>query len=239
MQTQKQSYFDGETELEGLVCYPDGPNEQDRPLVIISHPWMGIDDFVEDLAAKIAGLGYVAFSLDIYGKGVRGKEHSDGRRLKQPFVDDPALLLKRLQLGYDQAVSLQGVDRAKVMAVGHCFGGMCVLELAKLDTTLRSVISIHGVLREADKSPNDYHCDKAVIINGDVDPLVATADLLELQEQLTCCGVDWTAINFGRGGHGFTIPKANGTVPGVAFDPVLDARTWGFMVETFKETLGS
>lgn len=238
MKLENVSYFDGESELEGVVCYPEGAENQKLPLVIISHPWLGIDDFVQDLAQKIARLGYVAFAIDIYGKGIRGKEHSDGHRLKKPFLENPELLLRRLQMGYDQAVSIDGIDPDKVLAIGHCFGGLCVLEMAKLNTKLASIISVHGVISEAKLSPNDYKCGKAVVINGAADPLVKPGALDELQEHLTRCDIDWTVINFGRGGHAFTNPKANGTVPGIEFNAELDARTWGFIVDSFRETLG-
>ncbi|MCV0427182.1 MAG: dienelactone hydrolase family protein [Roseibium sp.] len=230
-------YFDGESELEGLVCYPERSDVRKLPLVIISHPWLGIDDFVQALAQKIASLGYVAFAIDIYGKGIRGKEHSDGHRLKQPFLDNPELLLRRLRLGYEKAVSLDRVDTGKVSAIGHCFGGLCVLEMAKLETNLSSIISVHGVISEAKMSPTDYNCEKAFVINGAADPLVKPGALEELQEHLTRCNVDWTVINFGRGGHAFTNPKADGSVPGIKYDPDLDARTWAFVVESLRETL--
>lgn len=231
-------YFDGGAELEGLVVRPESTSLAPLPLVIISHPWLGIDDFVRDLGDRIAQMGYIVFAIDIYGKGVRGKQHSDGHRLKKPFIEDPSLLLRRLQLGYDQATATPGIDPDKVLAIGHCFGGMCVLELAKLVDKLEAIISVHGVVREAVKAHGPYSCKKAFILNGAVDPLVDPDDLVVLQNQLSKDSVDWTVINFGRGGHGFTNPHANGSVSGVEFDPVLNARTWAFICNCLQETLG-
>ncbi|SMX51196.1 dienelactone hydrolase family protein [Actibacterium lipolyticum] len=231
-------YFDGETELEGLVVTPENAGQGPLPLVIISHPWLGIDDFVRDLGDKIAQMGYIVFAIDIYGKGVRGKQHSDGHRLKEPFKKDPSLLLRRLQLGYDQAMATPGIDPDKVLAIGHCFGGMCVLEMAKLVGKIEAIISVHGVVKEAVNAPGPYNCKKAFILNGAVDPLVDPGDLAVLQDELSKDNVDWTVINFGRGGHGFTNPHANGSVPGIEFDTVLNARTWAFITSCLEETLG-
>lgn len=233
------SYFDGDFELEGLLCRPEGGTGQNRPLVVVTHPWLGVDDFVRDLTGKIADLGYVAFALDVYGKGIRGKQHSDGPVLKKPFLENPDLLRHRLQLGYDQAMSLSDADTGKVAAIGHCFGGLCVLELAKLNTDMEAIISVHGVISEMSAPIEDkFRCKKAFVFNGAADPLIKAGALDELQADLTRSGVDWTVINYGLGGHAFTNPNADGHVPGIQYNAALDVRTWAMIEQALAESLG-
>ena len=125
-------YADGETVLEGYLAYPESV-AQPLPAVLVAHDWSGRREFACDAADRLAQWGYVGFALDMYGKGIFG---SDGdmegnAALMNPFASDRALLRRRIKAALDCVGELPQVNSSRVAAMGYCFGGMCVLELAR------------------------------------------------------------------------------------------------------------
>ena len=130
MHTKTIEYHDGETCLEGFLAYDDALPTP-LPAVMISHAWRGRDDFVCNKARMLAELGYAAFALDMYGKGVLGGDLEENARLMQPFMDDRSLLQKRMTLALETVRDLEQVNARRIAAIGFCFGGLCVLDLAR------------------------------------------------------------------------------------------------------------
>ncbi|MDD2801869.1 MAG: dienelactone hydrolase family protein, partial [Methylococcales bacterium] len=136
-------YLDGDVLLEAYFAFDDAITER-RPAVLISHAWGGRDDFVAEKANKLAELGYVGFALDMYGKGVLGNSPEQNSKLMQPFMADRGLLQKRIKAALYAVRLLPWVDDSKIAAMGFCFGGLCVLDLARAGADLKGVVSFHG-----------------------------------------------------------------------------------------------
>jgi dienelactone hydrolase len=124
------NYLDGGTLLQAFFAY-DNAFEGRRPAVLIAHAWGGRDEFVNDKAIQLAELGYVAFALDMYGQGVSGANPEENSALMQP-LDDRQLLQQRINAALYAVRLLPWVDDSKIAAIGFCFGGLCVLDLARI-----------------------------------------------------------------------------------------------------------
>ena len=145
MITKTIDYQDGSRQLEGYLAYHE--TDQPKPAVLVAHDWSGRREFANKAAERIADMGYVGFALDMYGKGIIGADGDAEKNgaLMSPFAKDRALLRRRINAAVDTVRQLPQVDASRVAAMGYCFGGMCVLELARSGADVRGVISIHGI----------------------------------------------------------------------------------------------
>lgn len=228
-------YYDGETCLEGYFAYNDAFS-QPQPAVLISHAWGGRDQFVCDKAKKIVGLGYAAFALDLYGKGILGSGPDENAKLMQAFMDDRDLLLKRMNLALVTMKELDPVDANRAVAMGFCFGGLCVLDLARSGANLGGVISFHGLLMPPGNTRGKKINAKVLVMHGNDDPMVPVDDVLALQKELTEAGADWQIHSYGNTMHAFTNPVANDPVFGTVYNENADRRSWK-SVENFLEEI--
>ncbi|HEX7380838.1 MAG TPA: dienelactone hydrolase family protein, partial [Nevskiaceae bacterium] len=144
VQTRTVDYEDKGTALQGYLAWDDA--SRGRPTILIAHQWDGRSPFVEERARTLAQAGYVAFALDMYGKGVLGKSPEENGRLMQPLLDDRRMLARRMQAGMHTAAAQPQVDAARMAAIGYCFGGLCALDLARSGAKLAGVASFHGLL---------------------------------------------------------------------------------------------
>ena len=130
IQTRQVEYNDGDILLEAYMAWDDSSSDA-RPGVLISHAWAGRGEFEESKAEQLAELGYVGFALDLYGKGVKGGDPEQNKALMQPLLDDRAMLQRRMHLALEHIRKQKEVDGERVAAMGFCFGGLCVLDLAR------------------------------------------------------------------------------------------------------------
>jgi len=142
MKTESVEYQDDTNTLEAFVARPD--TDEELPTVLISHAWAGRDQFVCDKAQEIAELGYVGFALDMFGKGKLGTSVEENSALIGPFMSDREYLKRRITLALETANSLPYVDSNKIVAIGFCFGGLSVLDLARSGVDIVGVVSFHG-----------------------------------------------------------------------------------------------
>ena len=149
IRTRTVDYVDGDTTLEGLVAWDDAQTGT-RPGVLVSHAWGGRSELEDGKAIQLAELGYVGLALDLYGKGVRGSSPAENSALMQPFLDDRQMLQTRLLKSLDALREQPEVDSANVAAIGFCFGGLCVLDIARTGEELRGVVSFHGLFSSPD-----------------------------------------------------------------------------------------
>ena len=172
MHTETIDYKHGDTQLEGYVTWDDsisGP----RPAVLVAHDWTGRRDFATSKAEEMAKLGYVGFALDMYGKGVFGADGDveGNSALMNPLAGDRAALRGRMTAALAAVRGMDVVDSSKVGAMGYCFGGMCVLELARAGADVGGVISIHGIFSPGDV-PNEQITARVLCLHGQDDPMV-------------------------------------------------------------------
>lgn len=228
-------YRDGDTLLEAYVALPAAGGK--RPAVLVSHAWAGRSDFECRKADALAALGYVGIAIDNFGKGVLGKNNDENSKLMSPFVQDRALLRKRLRAGITAAATVPQVDTARMAAIGFCFGGLCVLDMARSGADLRGVVSFHGLFRQAENLPNEAIRAKILALHGHDDPMVPPEAVLALEKELTEARADWQIHAYGGTMHAFTNPEANAPQQGMAYNPVAAARAWTSMQNFLNEVL--
>lgn len=176
LKEQLIEYQDGATRLQGFFCHDDsfaGP----APAVLISHTWAGRDEFVERKARRLAWHGYATFALDMYGEGRRGTNDQENQALMMPLVSDRALLARRINAALTTVKGLPQVDAKRVAAMGFCFGGLCVLDLARSGAEVRGVASFHGMLTPNGLPPQKIKAS-ILVLHGHEDSLAPVADVV-------------------------------------------------------------
>ena len=229
-------YRDGSTLLEGFFCHDDsrpGP----MPGLLISHDWSGRGEFVERKARRLAWHGFATFALDMFGKGKRGTTNAECSALITPFVQDRALLGRRMAAALTAVRELPEVDNRRIAALGFCFGGMCVLDLARSGADLRGVVAIHGLLKPTGLPSPPKIRAKVLVLHGYADPLSPPEDLLAIAQELTAAGADWQIHAYGNTLHAFTNPHANDRANGLVYDETGDRRAWHALLQFLDEAL--
>jgi dienelactone hydrolase len=235
MREQYIEYRDGETLLEGFLCYDEslpGP----RPTVLINHAWRGRDEFVERKARRLAWQGYACFALDNYGKGRRGTTDEECSALMKPLMNDRRMLLARLRAGLTTAGALPIVDARRIAVMGFCFGGLCALDLARADSEIRGAVSFHGLLEPSGLTEPKIRA-KVLILHGYDDPMAPPEDVLAVARELTAAGADWQIHAYGQTVHAFTNPAAQSRAAGMQYDEAADRRSWHALEEFLAEVL--
>lgn len=237
IQTRLVEYQHGDTLLEGYLAWDDsfsGP----RPAVAIAHAWAGRSEFECEKAKKLAALGYVGFALDMFGKGVRGNSIEENQALIAPFVEDRQLLQDRINVAIAVLREQAEVDVANVGAMGFCFGGMCVLDLARSESDVKGVISFHGLFFPAENTAGNKISAKVLCLHGYDDPMVPPEQVVALAKELSEAGADWQIHAYGNTKHAFTNPAANDPGLGTVYDTTADQRSWitmqNYLAEIFS-----
>jgi dienelactone hydrolase len=232
--SQPVQYNHQGTVLEGYLAYSDSLQGQ-RPGILVVHEWWGLNDYVKSRVDRLAQLGYVAFALDMYGKGVWTTKPAEAKKLSGHLQGTP-LLRTRAQAGLDILKRNNRVDPGKVAAIGYCFGGTTVIELAYSGADIAGIVSFHGGLTAA--QPEDYSRIKArfLICHGASDSFIPAQAIEAFQEGLNKAGADWQMISFGGAVHSFTNPDADKVgINGIAYNKAADERSWVYMQQFFKE----
>ncbi len=202
---------------------------------MVVHAFGGQSQFETDKAAALAELGYVGFAADLYGQGRRASSPEEAKRLMAELDRDRSRLQHRVNLSLDQLKELPQVDRRMTAAIGFCFGGKCVLDLARSGADTRGVVSFHG-LYDAPTEPRTEPVKAAIMaLHGWGDPLSPPESVLELSRELTERGADWQLHAYGHTGHSFTNPKARAPEQGLAYQASSDARAWRAMRDFLQE----
>ena len=144
--SQQVEYHDGKTILQGYGAYPKN-TEGSLPAVLICHDWTGRSSLTCQRAEQIAELGYVGFAIDMFGNARNGQTTEEKEALIQPFMQDRAALQTRILAALDAVGKLEHVDNKRIAAIGFCFGGLCVLDLARSGADIKGVVSFHGLLQ--------------------------------------------------------------------------------------------
>lgn len=238
VETSVVAYRHGDVELEGFFAAPEGL-EGRAPGVMVVHAWKGIGDHERESAEALARMGYVAFACDVYGKGIRPGTNAEAAKQAGIYRGDRALFRARLAAGLDRFREHPGVDAKRIAAIGYCFGGGAVLELARSGADVRGVVSFHGNLDTP--RPEDAKAIRAsvLVLHGAADPYVPPAQVEAFRSEMEAAGVDWQLIMYGGAVHSFTHRTA-GSDPsrGVAYDERAAARSWTAM-RSFLSQIGA
>jgi dienelactone hydrolase len=235
MHTETINYKQGDKTLEGFVAYDDAVQGQ-RPGILVVHQWMGLTDYEKKRAEMLARLGYVAFCADIYGKGIRPKDTGEAGQQAGKYKGDRQLLRARVDAGLAALRRQPLVDQRRVGAIGYCFGGTTVIELARGGADVAGIVSFHGGLDSpAPADGKNIKC-KVLVCHGADDPFSSPADIAAFESEMRDNGVDWQLIKYGGAVHSFTQPSAgNDNSKGAAYNEKADKRSWEAMKEFFSE----
>jgi dienelactone hydrolase len=233
--TQTIEYQQGDASLEGYLAYDDAIAGQ-RPGVLVVHQWLGLTDYEKHRAEQLASLGYVSFCADIYGKGIRPKDTSEAGAQAGKYKGDRALLRARVNAGLEVLKKNSLVDTKRVAAIGYCFGGTTVLELARSGADIAGVVSFHGGLDSPTPADGRNIKCKVLVCHGADDPFEKPEDLTAFEKELREAKVDWRLIKYGGAVHSFTQPMAgNDNSKGAAYNERADKRSWADMKSFFAE----
>lgn len=208
-----------------------------RPGILLCHQGGGLTDHTRERARMLAELGYVAFALDMYGKVASNM--AEAMSWLQALVADPVEMHKRAEAGLKVLNDQPNVDTDRLAAIGYCFGGGVVLEMARSVRGLSCVVAFHpGLTGQPEKDDRKVRC-KVMVCAGVDDPLIpfeARERFISLMKE---AGADWQLLTYGRAGHSFTDKGVDAmNMAGFAYNEVADKRSWAAMLDLFEETMG-
>jgi dienelactone hydrolase len=227
-------YADGDTVLEGRLAWDDD-NGAPRPGILVSHAWGGRSANEDGRADKLAELGYAALALDLYGKGRRGSGPDENAALMQPFLDDRALLQRRMAVSLEILRAQPEVDAGSLAAIGYCFGGLCVLDLARTGADLAGIVSFHGLFAPPGNTEGNTVKARVLALHGWDDPMATPDSVVALAKELSAMGADWQLHAYGNTMHAFTNPAADDPGMGTVYDAAADRRSWQAMTNFLDE----
>lgn len=224
--------------FEGVIAYDDEV-EAARPGVLVVPNVLGQKEADNRKVEALAGLGYVGFACDLFGQGKRTtRQSSDPARYMDALNADRALLRDRLAASLGALQAFDRVNPAKTAAIGFCFGGKAVLDMARAGLDVLGVVSFHGVYDRPDYANVSPIRAKVLVCHGWDDPLGPPESVVALGQELTESGADWQIHAYGGAGHAFTDVELKGKPPlrpGVAYEEKADRRSWQAMKDFLAE----
>lgn len=240
--TRDIDYEQKGVKLRGFLAYDDAKVKEGKlPGVLVVHEWWGLNDYVKGRAVKLANLGYVAFALDMYGKGVLAADPGAAGALAGQFYGKP-LMAERAQAGLDQLLATGLVDPARVAAIGYCFGGSTVQALAYTGAPLAGIVSFHGGLKPASADAAARIKAKILICHGAADPSMKREEIEAYLKSLDDGKIDYRFVQYAGALHAFTNPEADAKAAAypqlkgfIGYSPTADRRSWEDMKVFFSE----
>lgn len=235
VKTEVVNYKDGKTELEGFIAYDDSIKTP-RPVVLIVHQWMGLGENEKMRAQMLAEKGYVAFAVDIYGKGIRPTGYPEAGKLATEYKQNRKLFRQREIAAYDFIKKDKRIDTKKIVVIGYCFGGTGALELARTGTALAGAVSFHGGL--SNPQPQDAKKIKApvLVLHGAIDPNVPAAEVESFKNEMNDAKVDYQFVSYSNAVHAFTQKEAGNDISkGAAYNELADQRSWRELVNFLND----
>jgi dienelactone hydrolase len=239
--SQAVDYEQGGAQLEGFLVFDDARAAGTRlPGVLVVPEWWGVNDYVKHRAAQLAALGYVAFVVDMYGKGVMTTDAKKATELSTPFYGSP-LMAARAQAALDQLRASDLVDPARIAAIGYCFGGSTVQALAYSGAPLAGIVSFHGGLIPVPADAKARTQAKLLILQGAADPFVPKKDRDTFLAAMDEKNFDYQFVTYAGALHAFTNPDAdqmarlNGLEGKIGYSASADRRSWAAMQAFFTE----
>lgn len=238
MQTQDIDYAADGATMRGYLAFDEAAGP--RPGVLVFHEGLGLGDFAMDRARRLASSGYVALAADMFGERRQARNLQEVATAVGGLRAEPERLRARAQAAVATLAGLPQVDASRLAAIGFCFGGSVVLELARAGADLKAVVSFHGVL--ATKLPARVGQVRAsvLVLTGAEDPLAPPDQVAAFENEMRAAGVaDWQVVSYGNTLHGFANPAADGSMMRTAlYHAQSDRRSWAAMRALFDELLG-
>ncbi len=235
-------YADGDFEMVGYLAYDDAVAGK-RPGVIVVHEWWGHNDYARKRARMLAELGYTALAIDLYGDGKTASHPKDAGTFAGQALSDMAAAQRRFEAGMAVLKQHAATDPARVAAIGYCFGGGVVLNMARLGVELAAVASFHGSLKSAVPAPVDTVTPRVLVLHGAEDPMVPSEQVSAFVVEMMAADADLTLMSLPGVTHAFTNPEADVfaakfNLP-LAYDADADARTWSVLQDFLAATFAN
>ena len=235
LHTEVVGYKDGDTLLEGYLAYDDSVAGK-RPGVVVVHEWWGLNNFIKGRTEELAKLGYLAFAIDMYGKGVSTKDPKRAGELSGIFTKDRKSMRSRAAVGLEVLKKHPLADAVHIAAIGYCFGGTTVLELARSGANIAGVVSFHGGLDTPNPDDAKNIKGSVLVLHGADDPFQPREKVETFQDEMKKAGIDWEMNLYGNAEHSFTNPEADTYgIKGVAYNEKAARRSWQAMEDFFRE----
>jgi dienelactone hydrolase len=235
MKTETIEYRSGATSMRGELVYDETKTGR-RPGVLICHDIMGLGPDPRRRAKMLAELGYVAFAADMYGNGKIPKDFPEGMGWLMALLNDRAELRRRVEAACAALAARPEVAAGKIAAIGYCFGGTTVLELARSGAAVKGVVSFHGGLNTPQPADAKNIKGQVLVCHGADDPLVPPAEVEAFIKEMKEGGVDWELIHYGNTVHAFTNPANDGkTNPAAKYNRKADEHSWESMKNLFAD----
>ncbi|MBI5863317.1 MAG: dienelactone hydrolase family protein [Planctomycetes bacterium] len=233
--TRSIEYKIGDKTFEGYLAYDDKVKDP-QPGVLLVHEWWGVTEHTKNVTRQVAAMGYVAFAIDMYGKGVVAENTERAGELSGQFAKNDVLRRERAKAGYDVFVKMPQVDKKRVAAIGFCFGGTTVLHMAYSGLDIAGVVSFHGALVPPGEADLKNIKARILVLHGAADPLVPAEQVQKFQEGVAKAKADWQMVYYGGAGHSFTNPESVKLgMEGVGYNAPADARSRQHMKVFFDE----
>ena len=233
------SYSAGSSTANSFVAYDESTKDK-RPAVLIVPEWWGLNDYVKGRARQLAGLGYIAMAIDFYGNGQVADNPDAAGKLAMPFYKNPALAKTNFDAALAKIKSYPQTDTANIAAIGYCFGGAQVLNVARMGENLKGVVSFHGNLAgvPADKAKLKA---KILVCHGEADQFVKPAEVAAFKKSMDSIGADYTLKTYPGATHAFTNPASTAVgekfkMP-IAYNASADSASWNEMKSFFNKVL--
>ena len=238
IQTENIEYQFGDITCRGFIAR-DNKNPEPKPCIMIAHDWSGRSDPFCKKAIQLATKGYVGFAIDMYGNAKIGHTHEEKIALLHPIMEHRKQIAENMLLAYETAMKLPWVDNSQIAAIGYCFGGLCVLDLARTGANIKGVVSFHGILSPPEITVSEKIHAKILVLHGYDDPMVPPTQVNQFAEEMTKQKADWQIHMYGHTKHAFTNPDANDDQMGLHYNKKADQRSWMstelFFDEIFKQ----
>ncbi|MEK2644552.1 dienelactone hydrolase family protein [Bdellovibrio sp. BCCA] len=237
VKTEPVEYKDGKTTLEGFLAYDDTVTSP-RPAVVIVHQWMGLTDHEKNSAQRLAQQGYVAFALDIYGKGVRPGSPQEAGKLATQYKSDIKSFRQREKAALDFISKNKKVDPKRIVIIGYCFGGTGALEAARAGFPVIGAVSFHGGLSTPNPQETKSVKPKLLVMHGAIDPNVPLTEVEGFMKEMNDAKADYQFIAYSGAVHAFTQKEAgNDPSKGVAYNEAADRRSWQAFMDFLHEVV--
>jgi len=239
IQTKEVEYRQGGTVLKGFIAWDDAAAGK-RPGVLVVHEWWGLNDHARHQARRLAEAGYVGFALDMYGAGKVTTHPQDAQAFATEATKDPAVLAARFNAALELLKRDPRVDPARIAAIGYCFGGGVVLDMARSGADLAAMVSFHGSLGTKTPAQPGKVKARVLVLAGGADPFVPAEQVEAFRKEMQAAGARFEVVTYPGAKHGFTNPDAGQYgMPQLAYDPAADRQSWAAMLQLFHDVLGS
>jgi dienelactone hydrolase len=225
----------GGATLQGQIAFPTTPGP--HPAVMVMHNAHGLGPQVRASARRLAQDGYLALATDMYGGGIFHENPAAAGDSLGPLWKNPQLLRSRVVAWYEWLKARPEVATERIAAIGYCFGGQCVLELARSGADVKAVVSFHGILTTSMPARPGGIRAQVAVYTGAEDPYAPRKHVDDFQDEMQAAGARWQIMSFGRCCHAFTDADIRANLPGLAYDPIADKVSWAGTLALLQEVL--